>query len=114
MHYDDDHGTQVEYYAASGYAYLWYPGNNRLIISSFREDLSAGEVCFSYRGDIYNPATDEYAYRDWCHDLDEFWAGVRESIVGDPFELSTRERVPFVIDWTATTFQSLQERAGLI
>jgi hypothetical protein len=61
------HGWQVEYTSADGKAFLWYPGNDRLVLGTWRTRIKefpiAGQptrhsvmICFTY-ADSYNPAT---------------------------------------------------------
>lgn len=110
---DDIHGTQVEYYAADGSAYLWYPGNEEVVRSSYREDTAAGETCFDYATNVFNPDNGEYGgVREWCDPTEIFWDKASQSAEGDIFGLETRTRVPFVLDRLFTTLEALRDRVG--
>lgn len=54
------HGTQVEYHAANGTAYLWYPGNRRIVVGEWKIEAiksSKPELCYRYGPNTYNPVT---------------------------------------------------------
>lgn len=104
------HGTQVEYFAPSGHAFLWYPGNARPVPSSWKlVRTSAGErydICFLYPSNSYNPFTRTHGGTWECRDLAEFARGVKEVRESDLFALSTG-RIPFKLDADYTSFDDL-------
>lgn len=110
LHYDVEHGTQVEFYDALGLAYLWYPGNAEILVSHYRLRPGSGEICFSYSNLVYNGERDEIGGNEWCHTSSDFRTHVRETVSGDPFQLQSRIAVPFILDPGLTTFAAL--RAG--
>jgi hypothetical protein len=70
------HGTQVEYYAPNGLAFLWYPGNHRPVPSRWKLEHKKNiygtylyAICFLYPSRSYNPLTHESG-GDWeCDEL---------------------------------------------
>ncbi|MEP1613403.1 MAG: hypothetical protein ABJL72_15950 [Roseobacter sp.] len=54
------HGTQVEYHASDGAAYLWYPGNHRIVVGEWKIEAEQGskpKKCYRYGTNTYNPVT---------------------------------------------------------
>ncbi len=85
------HGTQIQYYAPSGQAYLWYPGNSAVVTGTWAvraDPRLSSTVCFVYPGSrIEGPQ---------CHAADFFFDDAVEYVSGDPFGLSSG-RVPGVL-----------------
>lgn len=107
--YSSQHGTQIEYLAANGLAYLWYPGNERAVVGRwsvepYDRNPSAGVVCFSYQN-AYNPVTGTAGARH-CITAAQFNNTHRESRAGDPFNLSAG-RVPYVLPKRNLSFDQL-------
>lgn len=107
------HGTQIEYYASNGVAYLWYPGNSRPVRSIWRIKLDDGryKVCAKYPTSAYNPITRQRGGNWRCEDLATYASTIKEIQTTDIFRLSTG-RLPFVLPKSATTFNALLKRIG--
>ncbi|MBL4556436.1 MAG: hypothetical protein JKP98_02155 [Rhodobacteraceae bacterium] len=43
--YSRAHGTQIEYLASNGRAYLWYPGNTRVVPGAGRPTRTRQATC---------------------------------------------------------------------
>lgn len=102
------HGTQIEFFASDGRAFLWYPGNKRAVPSLWRLSRTDEryKICFRYPSRSYNPLTRQHGGRWDCRDLAPYASKVSEVRRGDIFGLSNR-RLPFVLNKQQTTFDSL-------
>ncbi len=92
--FDVGHGYQVEYLAANGRAYLWYPGNSRVVVGEWKKVLD--EICYRYGSNTFNPQTLRRGGGWNCSyigKLRNFTIGYAD---GDPFALTTR-RVPYIL-----------------
>lgn len=105
------HGTQIEYYAPNGKAFLWYPGNQRPVRSLWKLKKSGDryKVCAQYPTSSYNPITKRRGGRWRCEDLAPYSGRIREIRKGDIFGLSSR-KLPFVLSPRRTTFNALLSR----
>ena len=66
------HGTQVEYHAPNGKAYLWYPGNSQIVVSDWEIRPSQHknpQLCYRYGTNTYNPVTDTRGGKWECGDI---------------------------------------------
>lgn len=125
------HGTQVEYIAANGDSFLWYPGNDAILRGSFavlwenasaeiddpREGRYRGQVklnyvCFRYGANTYNPAGGHRGGGYECGSYAQQRMTVKETRKGDVFGLSTRSSAPFPLGREAQTIAALQKRVG--
>jgi hypothetical protein len=103
--YSRDHGTQVTFTAANGKAYLWYPGNNEVLVGDWAIDLARepssfrdiGRLCFRYGANTYNPATGQAGGNWSCGPIQLVVLGLVDFAEGDPFGLAKRRQVPFVL-----------------
>ncbi|MBO9408845.1 hypothetical protein J7399_15520 [Shimia sp. R9_1] len=88
--FDPYHGTQIEYHAPDGRAYLWYPGNKAAVRSFWetRDNVSEVEICYKYPSKSYNPVTKEHGGAWKCRPMYIFAAQIRERVSGDPFDLA--------------------------
>lgn len=87
------HGMQVEYLAADGASWLWYPGNTKILPGSWKTE--GGDICFLYGKQSYNPVTRTRG-GDWeCEPLAVYNKTLVESAKGDMFGLAGRKKVPF-------------------
>ncbi|WP_375450824.1 hypothetical protein [uncultured Devosia sp.] len=102
------HGTQIEYVAADGTTYLWYPGNSVILKGRWkRED---GNMCFAYGANTYNPVTRTRG-GDWECEPDRLYqGGIVQQLPGDPLGLAGRRAVPFSLDRGATTLEQMVAR----
>ncbi len=105
------HGTQIEYFASDGRAFLWYPGNSRPVRSRWKLSGSDDryDLCFLYPGRSYNPLTREYGGRWDCRNLGRYAARIKEIRAEDIFGLSSG-RLPFPLSAASTSFDALLER----
>ncbi|WP_029041523.1 hypothetical protein [Cucumibacter marinus] len=118
------HGTQVEYLSRRGRAYLWYPGNTGMVKGRFKIDVmhlpvdktpnsplySLVVICFKYGANTYNPITKTRG-GDWeCMPYSFYRDADRDIVSGDPFRLSKRRNVPFVLSRDKTSFSRLLEQ----
>ncbi|WP_417607666.1 hypothetical protein [Primorskyibacter flagellatus] len=91
------HGTQIEYLAANGETFLWYPGNNRGVSGRWKLQIASYglEICFLYGEGSYNPVTRERG-GSWKCDMAAYYILKRDEIVsGNPFRLS--RKIPYVL-----------------
>ena len=123
MTYGPGHGTQIEYVAADGQNYLWYPGN-RVILTGrwqacearFEASPESGEqvvitygmICYKYGRRTYNPVTKTRGGNWKCTP-----AGVSEKRIvelrsGDIFGLAGRKAPPFVLPKARTSLKLLE------
>jgi hypothetical protein len=110
--YHRRHGTQIEYHGADGVAYLWYPGNRRLVPSRWKVELIGigNEICYKYPSSSYNPVTDERGGNWECrgvgdHVYDNDW------YEGDPFDLADGQ-MPGVLPHGQLDVEKLAEILG--
>lgn len=125
------HGTQVEYIAANGDSFLWYPGNDAILRGSFavlwenasaeiddpqegryRGQVKLNYVCFRYGVNTYNPATGHRGGGYECGSYAQQRMTIRETRKGDVFGLSTRSSAPFPLGRESQTIAALQKRVG--
>ena len=106
------HGTQIEYYAPDGRAYLWYPGNSRAVRSRWK--LQRGNeryrLCSRYPSASYNPITREHGGNWQCENLGSYASRIREIRQSDIFGLETGS-VPWPLEKADTTFDKLLARS---
>jgi len=89
----DQHGYQVEYVAKDGNAYLWYPGNSRIVKQQWK--IEGEDICFRSPSNTYNPVT-RTTGGDWQCGRQGLWTLVlRGRLAGDVFGLSKSENVPY-------------------
>lgn len=129
--YSAQHGTQVEYIAANGETFLWYPGNDAILRGQFavlwenasaeiddpqegryRGQVKLNYVCFRYGGNTYNPATGHRGGGYECGAYAQQRMTMKETRKGDVFGLSSRSSAPFPLGRDPQTIAALQKRAG--
>lgn len=91
-----EHGTQVEFNAEDGTSYLWYPGNQSIVVGEWRTQSSSRgrtELCYRYGSSTYNPVTQRTG-GSWSCSAESFQS--TEFVEGNPFGLRGGP-VPFVI-----------------
>lgn len=52
----NSHGIQIGYWGEDGKYALWYPGNKKPLLGTWRKRVGSSEYCFSYRVNTWNPA----------------------------------------------------------
>ena len=124
MTHSSSHGTQVEYSAADGRTFLWYPGNTRTVLGAWKvEDrdvrLPSSDgattrrltlICYRYGANTYNRVTNQRG-GDWeCRPAGPDLRLIVESVPGDVFSLAARRTPPFVLARDRTTIADLQRR----
>lgn len=102
------HGTQIEYFGSDGRAFLWYPGNSRIVpaLWELRPGTLSHSICFKYSKRSYNPLTKQDGSRWNCISLGHWAKDIVEKRSGDIFKLSTG-RVPHPLPRYQTTFDTL-------
>lgn len=116
LDYSVQHGTQVEYTAADGKAYLWYPGNRRVVTGEWKtitDKQGSGQICFRYPSSSYNPATGQPGGTWSCTRAADYIWGEEEYTRGDPFNLDSGT-MPFVLPREKQMdFEYLSEPLGI-
>jgi hypothetical protein len=86
------HGIYVEYTAADGRLFMWYPGNSGTVTGTWgiSEDFSPPRACFKYLG-AYHGVTGEFEPNE-CVAAEQTLSGayVVDSRPGDVFALRTK------------------------
>jgi len=105
--YEPSHGTQIEYFAPSGDAYLWYPGNTRVVAGKYKID--GNNICFLYGKKTYNPVTRQIGGKWNCRPSFTHRFSAQKACSGDPFKLSTGD-IPYRLEkgsYTSPQIKSL-------
>ncbi len=102
LDYTRDHGTQIEYLASDGRAYLWYPGNKAIVVGQWLvrphpRVPTVGEICFRYGPASFNPVTRQRGGQLSCTPSGDFIIRENEYTRGDPLGLASAG-IPFVLD----------------
>lgn len=89
--YMPGHGTQISYTSADGRAWLWYPGNPRILEGRWKLDDSKGmlQVCYDYGPGTRNPTMKDAPAGFQCgsfHNQNIFTLDTKR---GDVFGLAT-------------------------
>ncbi len=114
--YDGLHGTQFEYFAPSGSAYLWYAGNSRAVVGSWRVRSSinfVSETCFTYPPTSFNPVTGASGGRESCRPSFSLLGSAIEYVEGDPLHLSSGQVPGILPPRSNIRFSDLRSRFGL-
>jgi hypothetical protein len=120
------HGTQIEYLAADGRAFLWYPGNKVVLSGNWRTEteprtvtdrskerhFTVASLCFRYKTTRINPQTGESGANWSCTPSLFYLRRKKEEVTGDVFGLSRQGAPPFILDREATTLDALRQRVG--
>ena len=81
------HGIQISYWGEGGDYALWYPGNGRALLGTWRKGRGPAIYCFSYGVNTQNPAlgTSRQAGQERCGRIpDDLWVA---KVPGDAFNL---------------------------
>jgi hypothetical protein len=110
------HGSQIEYHAADGRSFLWYPGNQRPVQGRWKVEQGQSGVpllCYQYGANTYNPVLGTRGGAWKCERQN--WVSLGDAFEGDPFRLASG-RVPFVIPdrafYTPDRLLSMAGRSG--
>ncbi|WP_425037617.1 hypothetical protein [Primorskyibacter sp. S187A] len=108
------HGTQIEYFAPGGRAFLWYPGNATAVPSLWKTQAGrrSAEICFKYPSRSYNPVTDEFGGRWECRPSAVFGARMTALIEGDEFNLSSGQLPKRLPRGAILTLQQVEQVIG--
>ena len=90
--YEPSHGTQIEYFAPDGGAFLWYPGKSRVVAGKYK--LDGNKICFQYGKNTYNPVTRQAGGNWKCSPSFVHRYSGKKACSGDPFNLKTGN-IPF-------------------
>lgn len=131
MTHSPRHGTQVEYIAANGDSFLWYPGNDAILRGAFavlwenasaeiddpqdgryRGQVKLSYVCFRYGANSADPASARRGGGFTCGSYARQRETVKETRKGDVFGLAARTSAPFPLGREAQTIAALQKRVG--
>ena len=108
------HGTQIEYLAANGETFLWYPGNAAAVEGRWKLQMTRYglEMCFLYGKNSRNPLAGQQGGQ-WECDMAAYYLLNRDEIVdGDPLRLA--RGLPFVMPSGANiSIAQAMSRAGL-
>lgn len=110
MFYERGHGTQIEYLAPNGKSYLWYPGNNVVLMAPWQKKPK--QICYLYGTNTYNPVTGSRGGKWQCTSLSTYTGMVAEQAKGDVFglvEAARKNTVPFVLRKSKTTIARLSK-----
>lgn len=116
MTFSVSHGTQVEYLAADGRTYLWYPGNRVVLNGAWRyapiraAAATLPGICFRYGAETFNPSTGVTGGRWECEPLAIYRRGIVEAAPGDIFDLGRRASPPFALGRERTSLKALREQ----
>jgi hypothetical protein len=95
LSYSRAHGNQVEHTSADGRAFLWYPGNARVLPGRWK--VENGRICYAYEGVTLNPVTGAQGPGYECELLWRHEMVTVETVAGDPLGLSRRTEPPGVL-----------------
>jgi hypothetical protein len=117
LSYSPGHGTQVEYVAANGTNFLWYPGNAVVLPGRWKLRGTAGvkatQICFVYGAHTYNPVTGVVGAQWECEATASYISLQVERANGDIFGLTHRTSVPFVLSRQRTSLADLSQHIGI-
>lgn len=105
MSFSPGHGTQIEYLAADGTAWLWYPGNRVILQGAWKTEV--GSMCFRYGANTFNPVTGHTGAGWECAPLAIYRSTLTESRTGDLLGLKGRGKVPYALGSTRVDLDSV-------
>lgn len=108
------HGTQVEYHAPNGQAFLWYPGNTAVVSADWKIQLDnrPENICWKYQTRSYNPLTGQPGGTWGCNNAPSYKNDIAQILDGDPFDLASG-RVPYRMGKGAYDAEDLARKANL-
>ena len=104
--YSPGHGMQIEYLAADGASWLWYPGNSKVLPGEWKTE--GADICFRYGKNTYNPVTRHKGGGWECGPLKGYNSTLVSSTKGDIFGLAGRKKVPFDLPQKLLPINQLQ------
>jgi hypothetical protein len=115
--YTKQHGNQISYKDAQGNSYLWYPENKKILKGQWKierqnvggQDMTV--ICYNYGQNTYNPVTKKRGGVFRCQPIWLSVATISEKAEGDIFNLSSRDKVPFVtLKFADVAFKNIKAR----
>ena len=90
------HGFQVNYIAPDGRAWLWFPGNRKVVPEEWKLDSTNGikALCFRHPSNSGNPATGRRGGAFQCQSLKLSQKSIVARLDGDAFKLTSGD-VPY-------------------
>lgn len=111
------HGTQVEYLGKDGSTELWYPGNTVLVPGKWKLQANdpvtthyGDSICYLYPSNSYNPIDHTFGGKWECEPARYHSTRVVDIVAGDPFGLSKRQSVPYILPRERTDLATLLAR----
>ncbi len=104
------HGYQVNYIGSSGKAWLWYPGNSRIVPELWKRDIERNAVCWAHPSNTYNPVTKTKGHSFMCENHTQAAKAVVSQISGDIFNLSAG-KIPYRLEKCKAPVQFKFDRA---
>lgn len=103
-------GSQVTYLAADGRAYLWHPGEKKILPGRWvlRAERDSHEVCVGYAPDSTGRAAVRAAGDLNCILLGDLALSVTETGKGDLFDLASGQ-APYILGRDRTTLEKLSK-----
>ena len=115
--YSHLHGNQIAYHSADKKAYLWYPGNSRIVVGEWKvkhgsryrsiqvkttkglmnRKFAAPLICYRYGKNTVDPTMTKLVGEWSCGSFTLSQDLTVEDHIGDIFKLSQRLFVPFVL-----------------
>jgi len=125
--YSPVHGTQIEYNAADGRSFLWYPGNKIILPSEWKiqsgsksitvhvqtangvdiRKVITPDICYRYGGSTINRVTNQRGGKWECQNYRIHQLFNVELRKGDVFKLSKKSLPPFTLKRNKTTIGQL-------
>ena len=109
LFFDEAHGNQVEFYDQDGRAFLWYPGNAK-VVPGFWE-IQDEKICFLYGPDNLNPVTGKRGGKWYCSTIARWGDHIVDSVAGDVFKLSV-SGLPFKLP-AKPQYESIKQMKSL-
>ncbi|MCI4663476.1 MAG: hypothetical protein MRY74_02025 [Neomegalonema sp.] len=95
LSFDGTHGVQIEFLDSKGRAYLWYPGEERIVPGRWWLK-GAFQICFNYPTYVFKATPTEPAGVDICMSLSDYYETTISKRADDVFDLRSG-RAPFVL-----------------
>lgn len=107
--HEGGHGVHVEYLSKAGRAFLWYPGNRRVVVGDWKIDGRL--ICFRYGPETYNLVTRRRGGSFSCSAIAAHRKIMQSQCAGDIFGL-TSARIPCILSRHRSALVALQAKCG--
>lgn len=94
LSFSQSHGFQVNFIAANGRSWLWYPGNSSALAETWRILSAEQTICWGHPANSYNPVTGQVGTGESCERLANARRLTIARLKGDPYGLANG-RVPY-------------------